>query len=63
MTPRNEDRPRGALVSAKDLLAFRPWMLAAAVFLGCALGIAIMEELRGPSEMWAQVSTQTAPSP
>jgi hypothetical protein len=29
-------------------------MLALAVFLACALGVAIMEDLRSPRDMWAQ---------
>lgn len=51
------ERPTQAPVpSAKDLFAFRPWMLAAAVILACALGVAVMEELRAPV-MWAQATT------
>ncbi len=38
------------------LLEFRPWMLALAVILGCLLGIAVMERLRAPRELWAQVT-------
>ena len=38
-----------------DWLAFRPWMLAAAVLLACALGVAVMEHLDA-REMWAQLS-------
>jgi hypothetical protein len=41
--------------SRPGLLEFRPWMLAVAVILGCLLGIAVMERLRAPREMWAQV--------
>lgn len=40
----------------RDLLEFRPWMLALAVFLACAIGIAIMEQARDPRAMWAQVT-------
>ena len=55
------ERPTPAPVqSAKDLFAFRPWMLAAAVILACALGVAVMEDLRAP-EMWAQATTSTSP--
>ena len=36
----------------EDALAFRPWMLGAAVLLACAIGVGIME-LRRPV-MWAQ---------
>jgi len=31
-------------------------MLALGVLLACALGIAIMEDLRAPRDMWAQAS-------
>jgi len=31
-------------------------MLALAVFTACALGIAIMEDLRSPRDMWAHNS-------
>lgn len=48
--------------TVEELLAFRPWMLALAVLLGCALGVAVMEELRSPSVMWAQVTPQGARS-
>ncbi|HYG66323.1 MAG TPA: hypothetical protein VD838_01640 [Anaeromyxobacteraceae bacterium] len=48
--------------TVEELLAFRPWMLALAVLLGCALGVAVMEELRGPSVMWAQATPQSARS-
>lgn len=33
-------------------------MLALAVFLACAIGIAIMEQARDPRSMWAQVTPQ-----
>jgi hypothetical protein len=33
-------------------------MLALAVLLGCALGVAIMEDLRAPRELWAQASVR-----
>jgi hypothetical protein len=36
-----------------ELLEFRPWMLALAVFLACAIGIAIMERSHDDA-MWAQ---------
>jgi hypothetical protein len=35
-------------------------MLALAVFLACALGIAIMEQVRDARTMWAQVTPQEA---
>jgi len=37
----------------KALLDFKPWMLALAVFLACAIGIGLMERLRD-HDMWAQ---------
>ncbi|HSN91781.1 MAG TPA: hypothetical protein VLS93_11185 [Anaeromyxobacteraceae bacterium] len=43
-----------------SLLAFRPWMLAAAVILACALGIAILEDLRSARPMWAQATPAQA---
>jgi hypothetical protein len=45
---------------AGSLLEFRPWMLAAAVFLACAIGIAIMERSRQESQMWAQAQAPAA---
>jgi hypothetical protein len=50
-------RPR---LSLPDLLEFRPWMLALAVFLACAIGIAIMEQVRDTRDVWAQVTAQDA---
>jgi hypothetical protein len=38
------------------LLEFRPWMLAIAVFLACAIGVAIMERSRDGGQMWAQAT-------
>lgn len=46
----------------KGLLEFRPWMLALAVFLACALGIAVMEQFGDARSMWAQVTPQDAPA-
>ncbi len=37
-------------------------MLALAVFLACALGIAVMEQFRDGRAMWAQVTPQDAPA-
>jgi hypothetical protein len=53
--PDQAGRPRAA---QDEFLPFRPWMLALAVLLGCALGVAIMEDLRAPREMWAQASVR-----
>jgi hypothetical protein len=41
------------------LLDFRPWMLALAVFLACAIGIGLMERLRD-HDMWAQAEPPEA---
>jgi len=54
-------RPRPRL-RLPDLLEFRPWMLALAVFLACAIGIAIMEQARDTRDAWAQVTAQDAPA-
>jgi hypothetical protein len=54
--------PRNLPGCAKGLLEFRPWMLALAVFLACALGIAIMEQFRDARSEWAQVTAQDAPA-
>ena len=50
--------PSRGPVHPRDLLEFRPWMLALAVFLACAIGIAIMEQARDARSMWAQVTPQ-----
>jgi hypothetical protein len=50
--------PRNMPGYAKGLLEFRPWMLALAVILACALGVAVMEQFRDGRSMWAQVSPQ-----
>ncbi len=49
-------QPRRPRPAQEELLPFRPWMLALAVLLACALGVAIMEDLRAPRELWAQAS-------
>ena len=49
-------QPRRSRPAQEELLPFRPWMLALAVLLACALGVAIMEDLRAPRELWAQAS-------
>ena len=51
--PEQPERSRGR---TDEFLPFRPWMLALGVLLACALGIAIMEDLRAPRDMWAQAS-------
>jgi hypothetical protein len=50
--------PRDLPGCAKGLLEFRPWMLALAVFLACALGLALMEQFGDGRSLWAQVSPQ-----
>ena len=45
--------PRAPRKPPEELLPFKPWMLALAVFLGCAIGVAIMEDLRSPRDQWA----------
>jgi hypothetical protein len=49
----------GALQRLKELLEFHPWMLALAVFLACAIGIAAMEQLRDRPTMLAQASARS----
>ncbi len=51
---------RDHLDAAKALLEFKPWMLALAVFLGCAIGVAVMEQFRDAQSIWAQVASQGA---
>jgi hypothetical protein len=43
----------------QELLEFHPWMLALAVFLACAIGIAVMEQLRERPPMVAQATPAT----
>jgi hypothetical protein len=59
MIPGIERRTRrGLLARAEELLEFHPWMLALAVFLACAIGIAVMEQVRTrPQAMVAQAPT------
>jgi hypothetical protein len=45
----------------EDALAFRPWMLAAAVLLACAIGVGVME-LRRPV-LWAQADQASSARP
>ena len=58
MEPRTPAQDRARWLRASRLLEFRPWMLALAVFLACAIGIAIMEQARDQRSMWAQVTPQ-----
>jgi hypothetical protein len=57
MDPRN---PTGIPFTPRALLEFKPWMLALAVFLACALGVAVMEQVRDGHSMWAQVTPADA---
>lgn len=53
MSPANERRTRrGLLARLEELLEFHPWMLALAVFLACAIGIAVMEQVRNQPQQW-----------
>ena len=61
MERRNPTPNRDPLHAARVLLEFKPWMLALAVFLACALGVAVMEQFRDAQSIWAQV-TQGAPA-
>lgn len=45
-----------ALRRLQELLEFHPWMLALAVFMACAIGIAVMEQLREQPPMVAQAT-------
>jgi hypothetical protein len=54
MPPPPPARPRKPRPPPAELLPFKPWMLALAVFLACALGVAIMEDVRSPRGLWAQ---------
>ncbi|WP_242337282.1 MULTISPECIES: hypothetical protein [Anaeromyxobacter] len=58
MAARNDDRQGRAPLSPRDLLEFHPWMLALAVFLACAIGIALMEQVRDARDMWAAFQPQ-----
>jgi hypothetical protein len=40
----------------QELLEFHPWMLALAVFMACAIGIAVMEQLRERPPVVAQAT-------
>lgn len=58
MDRRNPAEHRVTLFDAKGLLGFRPWMLALAVFLACAIGIVLMEQVREARDMWAAFQPQ-----
>jgi hypothetical protein len=62
MVDRNPEIEPRAPRSPKELLEFHPWMLALAVFLACAIGIAVMEQVRDAREMWAQFTARDAPA-
>ena len=47
--------PRGWQL-LQELLEFHPWMLAMAVFLACAIGVAVMEQVRAKPPVLAQAS-------
>jgi len=56
--PRQLPRPIRRLVM---LLEFHPWMLALIVFLACAIGVTVMEQLRERPPVVAQATIQHAP--
>lgn len=58
MTPPRPPEGRRQRSQPEEFLPFRPWMLALAVLLACALGVAIMEDLRAPRDLWAQASVR-----
>jgi hypothetical protein len=58
VTTRRDSGPERLRGRKEEFLPFRPWMLALGVIIACALGIAIMEDLRAPRDMWAQASVR-----
>lgn len=60
MKPGNDPRMPRALRRLQELLEFHPWMLAMAVFLSCAVGIAVMEQLRAHPPVVAQATAHQA---
>jgi hypothetical protein len=62
MFPRDDEQRARGPIRLGELLEFHPWMLALAVFLACALGIAVMEQVRDSGSVWAQVTPQEAPA-
>ncbi len=58
MERRTPAQERVPWYGASRLLEFRPWMLALAVFLACALGIALMEQFRDGRDLWAQAESR-----
>jgi hypothetical protein len=60
MERRSPTPHRDPLHAARALLEFKPWMLALAVFLACAIGVAVMEQFRDAQSFWAQVAPQGA---
>jgi hypothetical protein len=59
MERRNPPEHHDPLIAAKGLLEFKPWMLALAVLLACALGVAVMHQFDGRA-MWAQATPAPA---
>jgi hypothetical protein len=51
-----EPRLPRVLRRLQELLEFHPWMLAMAVFLACAIGIGVMEQLRARQPVMAQAT-------
>ena len=60
MFPRDDEQRTRGPIRPGELLEFHPWMLALAVFLACAIGIAVMEQVRDARDMWAQFTSDAA---
>jgi hypothetical protein len=56
MKPGGEPHLPQALRRVQELLEFHPWMLALAVFMACAIGIAVMEQIRERPPVVAQAT-------
>ncbi len=61
MDERTDATPLPPRPPEEELLPFRPWMLAAAVLLACALGVAVME--RSSSDLWASRGSAASARP
>ncbi len=61
MKPGGDLRLPRVLRRVQELLEFHPWMLALAVFLACAIGIAVMEQLRQRPPVVAQATSVPHP--
>ncbi len=61
MKPGGDRRLPRVLRRVEELLEFHPWMLALAVFMACAIGIAVMEQLRERPPVVAQATHARPP--